>query len=251
MILDWTAVSVVTLAFACGGLVKGTLGIGMPLTAMPILSLYLPLTTSVPILALAMLLSNFVQMFTGGHLVASAKRFWPTLVALCIGLFIGTRILVAVDQHYLYLALGLMVFSFAAINLRGWRPHVAPEHERWAGPGVGFIGGIFGGFTSIFGPPIILLMVALQLHKDVFVSAIGLVFFVGGVVLSLSLLTTPVFGMNELILGAIAHPPLFAGMWLGQKLRARIPQEVFRKAVLALLSVASLSLVYRGASGFF
>lgn len=243
--------SVVTLAFLLGGLVKGTLGIGMPLTAMPVLALYLPLTTSVPILALAMLLSNFVQMFTGGHLRESLVRFWPTLIALCVGLFIGTRILVAVDQRFLYLALGSMIFVFAAINLRGWQPRVPPQHERWVAPGLGLVGGVFGGFTSIFGPPVILLMVALRLAKDTFVSAIGLVFFVGGVALSLALATTPVFGQEQLILGLIAHPPLFAGMWLGQKLRVRIPQETFRKAVLALLSLASLSLVYRGASGFF
>ncbi|MEX2643006.1 MAG: sulfite exporter TauE/SafE family protein [Acetobacterales bacterium] len=243
--------SVVTVALACGGLVKGTLGIGMPLTAMPILSLYLPLTTSVPVLALAMLASNFVQMFNGGMVRESAARFWPVLIALCAGLFAGTRILVAVDQRVLFLALGTLVFVFAVINLRGWQPDVSPAHERWLGPVLGAFGGVFGGFTSIFGPPLILLMVALRLPKERFIAAIGLVFFVGGVALNLALASLPVYGREQFLLGLYSNLPLFAGMWLGQRVRVRIPQEAFRKAVLALLTVASLSLLYRGASGFF
>jgi uncharacterized membrane protein YfcA len=77
------------LAFAIGGTVKGALGFGMPLTTMSLLSAFLDVPTAAALNALPMLCANIFQANRGGLLVATLRRFWPLLIALAIGTWVG------------------------------------------------------------------------------------------------------------------------------------------------------------------
>ena len=44
--------------FLAGGVVKGTLGIGLPLVSVPLLSLFIPATQAIALVAMPVLVSN-------------------------------------------------------------------------------------------------------------------------------------------------------------------------------------------------
>lgn len=240
------ALAMLAVGLLFAGAVKGALGVGLPLIAMPVLLLVLPAPTAVVVMALPILLSNLWLMLAGGHVKENLRRFWPIILAVSVGLFLGSRLLITVDEDSLITALGVVVLVFALVSLTRFRPVIPPRWHFWAQPAFGLAGGLVGGFSTVFGPPISMYLVAIGLPKDRFVSAVGTTYFAGSLALNASLATLPVYGLQEAVLAGFACLPVFAGMLVGQKLRAALPQETFSRAVLVMLSVTSLLLIWRG-----
>jgi len=80
MPVDGVALSLLVLWFACfgaivlGGLVKGTLGVGLPLVVLPLLSLLLPAPRAMGLLVMPVLLSNLWQAIEGKRLNEGLRR---------------------------------------------------------------------------------------------------------------------------------------------------------------------------------
>ena len=58
---DPTIILIIILAVLAGGLIKGTLGFGMPMVALPIIAFTIPATTAM-ILCAPIFLTNFLQI---------------------------------------------------------------------------------------------------------------------------------------------------------------------------------------------
>ena len=56
--------------------------------------------------------------------------------------------------------------------------------EHIAAPFTGALGGLLGGLSPIWGPPMMMLFVMLKLEKDDWVQTVGLIWFVGSVPLT-------------------------------------------------------------------
>ena len=59
---DPSIVIIIILAVLAGGLVKGTIGFGMPMVALPLIAFIIPATTAMILLCAPILLTNFLQM---------------------------------------------------------------------------------------------------------------------------------------------------------------------------------------------
>ncbi len=244
--LDLSVLVVLAAGLLFAGAVKGALGVGLPLIAMPVMLLVLPAPVAVVVMALPILLSNFWLMVAGGHILANLRQFWPIIISVSAGLFVGSRLLVSVDEDSLITALGFVVLVFAVVSLTRFKPVIAPRWRTWAQPFFGLTGGLVGGFSTVFGPPISMYLVAIGLPKDRFVSAVGTTYFAGSLALNASLATLPVYGRDQALLAAAACLPVFAGMLIGQRMRAALPQEAFSRAVLVMLILSSGVLIARG-----
>lgn len=233
------------LVLALAGLVKGVIGIGLPVISIPLLALAMPVPQAAALMPVPILVSNIWQAFHGGHFPRALQRFWPLLLTMSIGTVIGARILAAVDARVLYALVGIVVVLFSLTSYLQPRLRIHARDERWLGPVVGLIGGVLGGLSTIFGPPLIIFLVTLHLHKDEFVGTIATFYLIGVIPLIAALGAFDIMGRTELITSAVATIPLLIGMGIGQMLRARIKQERFRHALLAMLSLLGCGLVLR------
>ncbi len=233
------------LVLAVAGVVKGVIGIGLPVISIPLLALAMPVPQAVSLMPIPILLSNIWQAFHGGHFSMALQRFWPLLLSMCIGTVIGVKILVAVDARVLYAVVGIVVVLFSVTSYLQPQLRIRARDERWLGPVVGVMGGVMGGLSTIYGPPLIMFLVALHLQKDEFVGTIATFYLIGIIPLIAALGAFDIMGRTELIASALATIPLFIGMAVGQFLRARIAQERFRHALLAMLSLLGGGLVLR------
>lgn len=233
------------LVLALAGVIKGIIGIGLPVVSIPLLALAMPVPQAVSLMPIPILLSNIWQALHGGHFPRALKRFWPLLLTMSIGTVIGARILAAVDARVLYALVGLVVVLFSLTSYLQPQLRIHARDERWLGPVVGLIGGVMGGLSTIYGPPLIMFLVALHLHKDEFVGTIATFYLIGIIPLIAALGAFDIMGRSELIGSALATIPLLVGMAIGQLLRARIAQERFRHALLAMLSLLGCGLVLR------
>ena len=92
-------------------------------------------------------------------------------------------------------------------------------------------------------------LLALQLSKDAFVGAIGLMYLIGAIPMIISLAHFKVLGPADFLVSALAAVPVFAGQMLGHFMRGKIPDEKFRRIVLAVLLLAGLNLIRRVFTG--
>ena len=74
-------------AFILGGLVKGTLGVGLPLLAVPLMSMAIPSPRAIGMVAVPVLLSNLWQMIDSRKIVQGWRRFWPLIAMQLISMY--------------------------------------------------------------------------------------------------------------------------------------------------------------------
>lgn len=226
-----------------GGLSKGALGVGLPLIAMPTLAFFMSVPQALVLLTVPVFITNIWQSLAGGHLPRVVRRFWPLTLGLVIGVGIGAQILVRLDEHLLYLLMGLVVLMQPAMRLL--RPHsvIHPARQRWLAPLVGLIGGVIGGTSGLYGPPIMVYLAGLKLEKNLFAATAAFLFFTGGLALAIFLSRLGVMQAQDLIWSAVALIPAAVGIFAGQAIRARISQGQFDRAITLTMLLIGLGLL--------
>jgi uncharacterized membrane protein YfcA len=242
---DVSTVLWIIVSFFLGGLVKGAAGLGLPLVAMPLLSFALPLKTSVALVVVPIFATNVMQSFQGGMARPTFRRFWTAWATVAVVIALAAQALVAVDERILYTIIGTTLILLT-ITLR-YRPslQVRPAQESWAGPLVAGVGGTLGGFTGIYGPPFMLYLASLRLKKQEFVAAISQYFVAGNIGLTLGLLNFGGATPQDLALSAGATLPAYAGLWLGQRVQARLDERRYAGLLYALYLATGASFLIR------
>lgn len=235
MTIDLSYVAVVGIAFLVAGLVKGAAGMGLPPTAIALMTLALPLPEALALMTVPTLVTNVWQALYGGHFRAMLRRFWLMGVLMAVGVLIAARGLKALGSPASAGWLGVLLVVFAVMALTAWRPHVAARNEPWANPLCGIASGVIGGMTGMAAVPFLPYMQSLELGKDELVQALGILFVIFTAALSLALWDVGALTSGNITGAILATLPTMVGVWLGQKLRFTISPEAFRKVFLIVL----------------
>lgn len=231
-----------SLMLAAGGLVKGTLGVGMPLVTVPLLSLVIPASQAIGLLTAPSLGSNLLQAWQGGRLRYALKRFGPLILAQLAATLLAVYWSRDFSVRALNLAISLTVITAVVLMVVQIRATVPARHERWAGPLVGAIAGFVGGLTSMTGPLLITYLMALRLKREEFVGSISIIYFFSGVPMYAAMLWWGRFGWTEVAWSCVAALPVYLGLVLGTRVRGRLSELVFRRALLGFLVLLALML---------
>jgi uncharacterized membrane protein YfcA len=235
--LNTLHIALVLFAIGLGGFVKGFIGLGLPLIAIPIMSTVIDPRTSVAILALPMIVSNLVQARTGGHVLTTAYAFRWLLIPLACGSAIGTMIITGIPVDYAKAIVGGIVVAFALLTLSGKQPVIPSGMDRIARPAIGLFGGIIGGMTSFFGPPVIPYLMSLRLEKTRFVQVMGMAFMIGSIPLLIGMIVKGFAPPNVLLVSVAGVAAVFVSMYIGGLLRNRVPQALFMKLIAVMLII--------------
>ncbi len=215
-------------AFLLAGLVKGTIGLGLPSVAIALMAIVLPPAQAAALLILPSLVTNVWQMLDGPHLVAMLRRFWPLLLASVVGVWLGGGILTSTNSRHAALGLGVALVCYGIVGLTGVQFSVRRSAERWLGFPIGFATGLVAGATGVFVLPAGLYFQALGLGKNELVQMLGLSFTVSTLALAAILLRDGVMEFGNVTGSALAVVPALLGMMLGQRLRHRASPALFR-----------------------
>ena len=233
------------IAFLIAGTIKGAVGIGLPTAAIGILSQFTDPRTAITLVVFPILATNTWQMLTSGKTLATVKKYKFLLISLVGVLGATTFALPYVPTDILVLALGLVVVLFALTSLISIPPFLPDRFDRFGQAASGIAAGLIGGLTSIWGPPMVIYLLARRTEKDEFVRALGVLLFLGGVPLALG------FWANGLLTGPTALAsasmiiPSLIGFTLGGQLRKRLDADKFRTAVLLVFLLMGLNLLRR------
>ncbi|HEX6979796.1 MAG TPA: sulfite exporter TauE/SafE family protein [Alphaproteobacteria bacterium] len=228
-----------------GGLLKGVVGLGLPLVALPLLALKLPLAACVTTLIIPIFATNLTQTFQRGLFAATVRRFWPTLLVLIVCIIVSTNGLVLIREDVLYAIIGASLLTLTAATRLQPKLHVPPAQERWVGPVAGAVSGVLGGISSVYGPPLMLFLAALRLPKHEFVATISLFFLAGHLALSVGVASFGIASFGDFMLSAAAVIPTLAGLWLGQRVQVRLDERRFRLTLDAVYVATGASFLLR------
>ena len=227
------------------GFVKGAVGFAMPLIMISAFSAFLPADTALAAMILPTLTTNLFQAFRQGVGPArdTARTYRRFLIATVVFIAVSAQVFDLIPRAAYLLLLGIPVTAFAAAQLAGV-PLALPLHHRiraeWM---LGVIGGLYGGISGIWGPPLLILLLSTGVAKVDMVRAQGVVFLIGAVALLAAHLGTGLANPRSLAFSALLVIPAQVGMWAGLRLQDRLDQARFRRWTQALLVLTGLNLV--------
>lgn len=231
--------------FLAAGLVKGVTGMGLPTVAMGLLSTAMPPVAAAAILVIPTFITNIWQLLAGPATKSLIVRLWPMMLGIVFGTVGGSSLLVRIDPLWSGMALGSALILYAGYALIAPSLSVPQGLEIWLSPAIGLLTGVITGATGVFVMPAVPYLQALRLDRDELVQALGLSFTVSTLALTAGLLFHGAFQVNQLGLSVLATVPALIGVWLGQKVRARITPKRFRQCFLLFLVLLGLELVSR------
>ena len=235
---------VIILAVLSGGLVKGTLGFGMPMVALPIIAFVLPATTAMILLCAPIILTNFLQIkFNQG---VSSYRFLPMFLSMILGLIIGARLILEININTITQIIALSIIFAALVNCFGIKiNNINTNSEKTITIILGFGSGILGGLSTFYGPPMLAYLVAADLPKEKFVRTVSTMYFIGSFPLYGSLIYYGFATTQDLIISLGLLIPAFISQQIGTKIRDKINQKQFRICILATLIILGVSLLIK------
>ncbi len=227
------------------GFVKGAVGFAMPMILVSAFAVFLPQHLALAGLILPTLVTNLSQAFRQGvgPAVETARTYRRFLLATVVFIAVSAPFAEAIPRWLYLLMLGVPISAFAALQLAGRSLAIPVRNRVWAEWGLGVIGGLYGGVSGIWGPPLLVLLLSTGADKLTMIRAQGVVFLIGAVALLVSHLGTGVANGASLGFSAALSVPALVGLYAGYWVQDRLDQARFRRWTQALLVVTGLNMV--------
>lgn len=235
--------------FLLAGAVKGVIGLGLPTVSLALLAVAINLPNAMALLLVPSFVTNVWQAAVGGHGRDLLRRIWLFLLVATVTVRLGASALTRVDFSLLSALLGLLLVAYAAANLLGLRFRVEARHEKWAGPLVGFVNGVLTGMTGSFVVPGVMYLQALGLSRDALIQAMGMLFTASTLALAFALKENDLLRMEHGAVSTMALAPAMAGMVVGQRIRNRLSEQLFRRIFFLSLLALGAYLASRAFAG--
>jgi uncharacterized membrane protein YfcA len=236
----------VAFSLIVAGLLKGMIGVGMPVVALPLLSLFIDIKSAAMLLSMPLILSNLPQALEGGKTARCLMQLMPVIVGMVPGLFLGVRILLALDASVAKVVAGVVLTGVGALTLFAPKLDLAPRLVLPAGITFGVFGGILGGVAAMPGPLVFIFLLAKGLRGRAFTKAASVYLVVSAALLAILLTASQEFSWLDVCVSTAALLPVVLGMYVGQHMRDKVTPETFRKLVLVAVIAAGMDLLRHG-----
>lgn len=232
------------LAFALGGVLKGAIGAGTPVVAIPIMALYYDVPFAVSVFVLPAFLSNLWQIWRFRSDLLPIRFVAQLGVAAGTGALVGSVMLANLPSDALTLTVACLALAYVGFRLTrpDWQLAYANAY-RIVLP-VGLVSGILQGAAGISAPVSVTFLNAMKLNRTAFIGTASTFFLSMSLVQIPALVSLGVLTMDRFVISIAACVPLFGAMPVGGWLARFIDRETFDRIVLALLTVIALRLIW-------
>ena len=230
--------------FLFAAIVKGFLGIGLPAASMAFLTLVMSPTEAIPLLWLSILATNSLQFAQAPNKLDIAREYWLFALAIMVSIFVTSMFITAYPTALLTVAIGIAMMLFSLNLLLGVKLNIGPG-RGWH-LGFGLLSGVLGGISSIWSPTVAMYLVARDVSQERFIGATGFLFLAGALPLGAGQLVAGILTGPALIKSSLALIVVLIGFRSGERLRQRVSQKLFRKAVLIAFFFMGLRLIVNG-----
>ena len=234
----------IVFAIFLGGIVKGSVGIGMSMFSVPIIAFILPPTKAMMLLCFPVIFTNFLQMDIKKGV--GSFRFLPMFLALFLGLLIGGKLILNLNLNFISISIATVIIIFTSLNFFGISlKNINKANEKILSVIIGFLSGILGGLTTFYAPPIITFLISINLDKEFFIRTTATMYFFASIPLYSSMLYHGLGNYYDLTISLILVIPAIVGQFFGSKVRKKMSNEIFQKLVLIILIIIGFTLLIK------
>jgi uncharacterized membrane protein YfcA len=234
----------IVFAVFLGGIVKGSVGIGMSMFSVPIIAFILPPTKAMMLLCFPVIFTNFLQMDIKKGV--GSFRFLPMFLALFLGLLIGGKLILNLSLNFISISIATVIIIFTSLNFFGINlKNIKKANEKILSVIIGFLSGILGGLTTFYAPPIITFLISINLDKEFFIRTTATMYFFASIPLYSSMIYHGLGNYYDLIMSLVLVVPAIIGQFFGSKIRKKLSNEIFQKLILIILIMIGFSLLIK------
>ena len=242
--LDWPLQLAVVAILLFAGLVHGTLGLGFPMVATPMLAVFFDVRSAILITLLPTVAVNIVSIWSSANSSDSVRRFFPLIVFTTVGSVAGAAILAYTDPSPFRIVLAALILLYLWTNIAGRLP------KTWLASNLllsmivfGLLAGLSGGTTNVMVAILIIFFLSLEIPRNTMVPVLNSCFLVGKVSQIIVLAAAGFVTLALLYETAPLAIASVATLLVGQRLRDRIPVDTYRRVLHGLLVVLAGILV--------
>jgi uncharacterized membrane protein YfcA len=224
---------IVLFIFLLGGIVKGTIGVGLPTITLVLLSFLFDIKDSISFILIPIIFSNLIQLMDGKNLLSILKQ---------TKYFLFSSIL---DSKIILLILAFLLISNSLLVLANKIITLKHYNSFWMQSFIGSLNGLATGLSSIYTMPMIFLIQSLKFEKDKLIQFMGLTFFLYSIVQITLFTSFDMMNEKALLFSSFACVPILLGLFIGRFLRKIVSEKLFKTLFNYMLLIMGLVILIK------
>ena len=220
-------------------------GFGGGLTAMPLITMVLPLKMAAP---MSVMVGTATALYATW--LSRKETDWKSALVLIVfslaGIPVGLYALSYLPDHIMKIGLGAFIILYSFYSL--FIPRLPVYDKRWIAAPMGAVAGALGAAFSTNGPPVVMYGMLRNLAPAAFRGTLNAFFTANNIAIIGGLATSGILTLSTVKLVIFCIPTMILGALVGQYVHKRISVKVFRLIVFLLL-IASGAMLIKGATG--
>jgi len=220
-------------------------GFGGGLTAMPLITMVLPLKMAAP---MSVMVGTATALYATW--LSRKETDWKSALVLIVfslaGIPVGLYALSYLPDHIMKIGLGAFIILYSFYSL--FIPRLPVYDKRWIAAPMGAVAGALGAAFSTNGPPVVMYGMLRNLAPAAFRGTLNAFFTANNIAIIGGLATSGILTLSTVKLVIFCIPTMILGSLVGQYVHKRISVKVFRLIVFLLL-IASGAMLIKGATG--
>ena len=236
---------IVSLAFFVAGVVKGVIGIGLPTTAITIMTFFVSPLMALGLNLIPMTVTNIWQFSKADNPRELIKNYKYFAISLVVFILITSFYANQIGDNVVRLIFAVAVLLFVSLQIFGFNFKMNPKSDSLWQSSLGTLGGIFGGAASIWAVPVTMYLLMKNVKPKQFVDVSGFLIMIGCLPVSIGYIATGVFQPNMFIYGALGSVIGIVGFQIGEKLRNKVNAKTFKNLLLIFFSISAINMIIR------
>ena len=245
-VLTTDAILVLTAIFLLGGVVKGTVGFGLPTIGIGLGAMVVDIPTAMLLIAVPTVVTNLWQIVVNGDPWAIGRRLWVFLLSSVSLIPVGIAVLIYVPNLPYEQLLGLVIVLYSVWTLVGKDLVLSEPNSKRYAIGSGAVNALITGLTGCFSVPGVMYLRALGLSKTDLLCAMGLLYLLSAIGMSGSLWALGHATRSVSLWSLAACVPVIVGVALGTFIQRRLSEGLFRKIFLLAFTLIGVALMVVG-----
>ena len=226
------------------GLIHGTLGLGFPMVATPMLATMMDVRSAILITLLPTVAINIASIANSKSSLASTKPFLPLVLFALLGSILGASILAITDPAPFRIVLAGLILLYLWNRIRIPKQWLL-DNAMLAMAVFGIIAGISAGTTNVMVAILIIYFISLETPRSTLVPALNSCFLVSKISQIIVLAIAGLVSISLLLETAPLAVAAVIALLLGQRLQPRIQISTYQAILRKLLLLLAIILIYQ------
>jgi uncharacterized membrane protein YfcA len=246
---DITTLGLASLAFvatAClaAGFAHGALGFGFPIVATPLVALVIDIKSAIALLAPITLVLVVLSVLRGGALATLLRGYWYMPLAVALGAWLGTRLLLAAPPEPFLLVLAGVIVLYLNLDRLERAPSVLVGRLRLPfGIVFGLAAGVTEALANVAGPLLLIYFMLLGLGPTQIVQTLNLCFTFGKTSQVATWVASGAMSSGTWTAVGLLVIPSVGSLYAGMRVRERIDARTYRRWLRRALAVMAALLI--------